>query len=652
MQRPRCPHEPSRSRRATTDADYEAWRRCGSRSSPTSGTPSVADAQGRATSPERLLLLARERRDRRRAPGLADRAESAGAGSAIPRVLPEHRRRGIGSALLHRAGRPRRPASGCRGSARPSTTRARSRSPDAFGFAEVNHEVEQTCVLGRPRRPSPDAVPGRRGRHRAERPGLWEESFERFGREATGDFAARHSARGQPERWATVWLGDPMFLAVHDGEVVGCAGLSADADAADRAENALTAVRRDWRGRGLAVHLKLRRPRLGRRARDRRGLHLDPGRQRRDARPQHAPRATPPRGAARWWRATCRSTSVARRSQRPPPTAPRADVPSSLRGAGHRRPADRPARGRARTGGTQRGAAPPQEPHQRAARAPRLRVRTVVRRLEHPWDVQQAPGGRLLVSERDRARISVVRHGKRRTLADLARAGVGLGRDRADVAGRRRRLPHGLGLPRQHDGRQPRAGQPLARRPEVEEAQPPSHRPRRAALHLRTARRLSAAARPAGATRSSSAQGTPPSAPTRATSTPSAARCCASTVVRAHRWRGNPFSDAASPTPVGVDLRPPQRAGPRPARGRDVVVGGAGQLSRRRGQPARPWRRLRLEPGAGLRRVRADDRPVVARHAARGRLVVRRPDRSPRRERRGCTAPSGAAWRAPWPSPP
>ncbi len=52
---------------------------------------------------------------------------------------------------------------------------------------------------------------------------------------------------------------------------------------------------------------------------------------------------------------------------------------------------------------------------------PKLRVRTVARRLEHPWDVQEAPGGRLLVSERDRARLSVVRQGRRRTLADLSR---------------------------------------------------------------------------------------------------------------------------------------------------------------------------------------------------------------------------------------
>jgi glucose/arabinose dehydrogenase len=53
--------------------------------------------------------------------------------------------------------------------------------------------------------------------------------------------------------------------------------------------------------------------------------------------------------------------------------------------------------------------------------APQFRVRAVARGLEHPWDVQQAPGGRLVVSERDRARLSVVRNGKRRTLANLSK---------------------------------------------------------------------------------------------------------------------------------------------------------------------------------------------------------------------------------------
>ncbi|WP_210651693.1 sorbosone dehydrogenase family protein [Nocardioides sp. SYSU D00065] len=62
----------------------------------------------------------------------------------------------------------------------------------------------------------------------------------------------------------------------------------------------------------------------------------------------------------------------------------------------------------------------PQAASTTAARAPALRVRTLARGLQHAWDVQQAPGGRLVVSERDRARVSVVRDGRRRTLARLA----------------------------------------------------------------------------------------------------------------------------------------------------------------------------------------------------------------------------------------
>lgn len=50
------------------------------------------------------------------------------------------------------------------------------------------------------------------------------------------------------------------------------------------------------------------------------------------------------------------------------------------------------------------------------AQAPRLRVRTVVGGLVNPWDVQRIGGGRLLVTERDRARLSIVRKGQRRTV--------------------------------------------------------------------------------------------------------------------------------------------------------------------------------------------------------------------------------------------
>ena len=70
------------------------------------------------------------------------------------------------------------------------------------------------------------------------------------------------------------------------------------------------------------------------------------------------------------------------------------------------------------------GAAPaparPSDGSDRPAAALSLTVRPVAGGLDHPWDVQQGPAGRLLVTERDRARVSVVRNGRRRTLADLS----------------------------------------------------------------------------------------------------------------------------------------------------------------------------------------------------------------------------------------
>ena len=83
-----------------TDADYEEWRRVRITVIPYERTQSLAEMR-EGDSPERLLLLARV--DGMVAgSGLSDRAESAGSGSVIPRVLPEFRRQGIGTVLLHR----------------------------------------------------------------------------------------------------------------------------------------------------------------------------------------------------------------------------------------------------------------------------------------------------------------------------------------------------------------------------------------------------------------------------------------------------------------------------------------------------------------------------------------------------------------------
>jgi aldose sugar dehydrogenase len=53
---------------------------------------------------------------------------------------------------------------------------------------------------------------------------------------------------------------------------------------------------------------------------------------------------------------------------------------------------------------------------QRSAALPRLRVRTVVDDLDNPWDVKRLPGGTLLVTERDRARLSAYAGGQRTTV--------------------------------------------------------------------------------------------------------------------------------------------------------------------------------------------------------------------------------------------
>jgi GNAT superfamily N-acetyltransferase len=240
--------------RCVTDDDYEQWRQVRIAVLPYERTLSVAELR-EGDSPERLMLLARVD-GAVVGSGLSDRAESAGSGSVIPRVLPEHRRKGVGTALL------RRLAEHVESLGLP-LLRAGADDDDSmafaqrFGFAEAGREVEQTfTVSGAPDVPAPP--PGVEVVTAQERPGLWEECFDRFGREALADFAVDTPLEVSLDRWTTVWLGDPMFLAVHDGEVVGCAGLGLDPDDPTRAENSLTAVRRDWRRRGLAVHLKLR----------------------------------------------------------------------------------------------------------------------------------------------------------------------------------------------------------------------------------------------------------------------------------------------------------------------------------------------------------------------------------------------------------
>jgi mycothiol synthase len=126
-----------------------------------------------------------------------------------------------------------------------------------FGFVEVDREVEQVRAVGD--EPVPSAPPaGIEVVEASQRPDLWAACFETFGTEVLADFALYTPLEISAERWSADWAGDPMWLALVDDEVIGCAGLVRDHDRPARAENALTAVSRAWRGRGVASHLKRR----------------------------------------------------------------------------------------------------------------------------------------------------------------------------------------------------------------------------------------------------------------------------------------------------------------------------------------------------------------------------------------------------------
>ena len=235
-----------------TDDEYEAWRAVRLAVETDSRCLTVEELREQ-DSPERLLILAVEDGDVAGS-GLADRSDTAGAGFVAPRVLPEHRRRGVGSALL------RALAEHCTGLGLP---RAVSSVDDEgslafaghFGFVEVDREVQQVRAVGD--EPAPSAPPaGVELVEASQRPELWSACYETFGKEVLADFAVYTPLEISAEQWDTAWRGDPMFLALHDDAVIGCAGLNRDADRPERAENALTAVRRDWRGRGIASHLK------------------------------------------------------------------------------------------------------------------------------------------------------------------------------------------------------------------------------------------------------------------------------------------------------------------------------------------------------------------------------------------------------------
>jgi GNAT superfamily N-acetyltransferase len=241
--------------RAETDDDLDAWRRVRLAILPQERAPSVEELRA-ADAPERLLLLARLDGDVCGS-GTAGKSDLAGRATLMPRVLPWARRRGVGTMLLRALGEHVE-SLGYREVGSGVEERESLAFATRFGFREHDRQVEQVRIVGDEAVPS--APPGVSIVSVAERPELWRSVYDTVAQQAFEDMALDTPLEISLDQWEREWITCPeatfVALAVDDGRVLGCAGLQPDADAPGRAENALTAVDRDWRGRGIATALK------------------------------------------------------------------------------------------------------------------------------------------------------------------------------------------------------------------------------------------------------------------------------------------------------------------------------------------------------------------------------------------------------------
>jgi GNAT superfamily N-acetyltransferase len=243
-----------RVRKASSDADFEAWRRVRIAVLPNERADSVEKLR-RGDPPERLLLLA-EFDGEVVGSGAAGRSDLPGLGFVAPRVLTEARRRGVGTTLLHALAEHVSALGFQEASAHVDDAGALAFA-QRFGFEEFERQVEQVRTIE-----GDEAVPelpdGVKIVSLAERPELLRRTYFELALEAFEDFALADTLAVSLEDWERDWVSCPegSFVALAGDEIVGCAGLIRDPDRADRAEHGLTAVRRDWRRRGLASVLK------------------------------------------------------------------------------------------------------------------------------------------------------------------------------------------------------------------------------------------------------------------------------------------------------------------------------------------------------------------------------------------------------------
>jgi mycothiol synthase len=234
-------------------ADLESWAAIKTAVVP--NEPVTADQLEAHLEPGRLLLLA-EADGRDVACGIAVPSHFHGLAFVAARVLPSHRRRGIGTAiaaaLLDHARALGRDGLTAFVDAREAESVAFA---ERFGLRDVDHQLEQRRPIGdEPPAQAPAgiellALGARRDELlRAVWP-LAEEGYADMPLPGAVTYVLDEWLRDEATR------PDGSFVALEEGEPVGYAGLLAHATA-DAAEHGLTVVRRDRRRTGIAVALK------------------------------------------------------------------------------------------------------------------------------------------------------------------------------------------------------------------------------------------------------------------------------------------------------------------------------------------------------------------------------------------------------------
>jgi GNAT superfamily N-acetyltransferase len=240
-------------RACKTDAELEAWRRVRIAVLANERCDGV-EALRRGATAETLYVLA-FLDGQLAGSGFAGRSD-LGGGALAPRVLPDARRRGVGTSLLH-ALAAHLEAVGYDSAGSGVDDHGSLAFAERFGFRETFRQVEQVRAIGRDE-PAPSVPDDVRIVSLAERPDLFRRTYDDLALQAFEDMATPVPISITPEIWEREWLSWPegSSVALAGDEIVGCAGLIREEDRPGRAENSLTAVRRDRRGRGLARALK------------------------------------------------------------------------------------------------------------------------------------------------------------------------------------------------------------------------------------------------------------------------------------------------------------------------------------------------------------------------------------------------------------